>query len=692
MSGITEVKKLIKQQVKKKLTVRQQRKYYKLLDRMTVTYDAWIRETEEKQGNSNIDNEQVKRVPYEACKSYLTGNSLQTETAEVILFSEGGGEISGFAEKLVAEYFDKHKEIKLLYGDEDVAGSDGVRYTPWLKPDWSPDTFLSFFYFGSIFAVRTEALRSLNAAQKEWIWQENGREEEKETRAEIYQGIYRLCYVLAKKSGGFEKRSAGDIFSFPVGHVDEILYHSRFNREMELTGESRIMGIGNLLSVKEEMDRAEAPRGKVSVILLSKDHPEILKRCIRSIKKNTKKQPENHTPDYEIIVVDNGSGEEVKRELTGWLAENGAAYIYERMPFNFSAMCNKGAQAAAGNVLLFMNDDVEVIGREGAEAGFLRAMYECAVSPYTGAVGAKLYYPESIRIQHAGIVNQQLGPVHKLQFIEDAVTYCYGFNRRKRNVIAVTGACLAVERDKFVSAGGFPEKLPVAFNDVDLCFSLFEKGYYNVVLQDIILYHHESLSRGNDDEREKLNRLLEEKNRLYERHPRLYAKDPFYHKYYAADILNTGFDLKADYAGANEAVSRGKKVNKAVECRGILDNARQDACVMISLEYAGHEKGAYLIQGYSFVAGSDNACYEKFIILRQENHTEALLCVKPEIMPRKDVENNLPDQVNVGLAGFRTHIGDGELAAGVYRIGILVKDRCTGAKLYAWTNRYLHAE
>lgn len=690
MSRITEAKKLIKQQVKKKLAVRQQRKYYKLLDRMTVTYDAWIKETEEKLDNGKIENGQVKRVPYEACKSYLTGNSLQTETAEAVLFAESDGEISGFAEKLVAEYFARHREIKLLYGDEDVAGSDGVRYTPWLKPDWSPDTFLSFFYFGSLFAVRTEALRSLNAAQIEWIWQATGREEEKETRGEIYQGIYRLCYVLAKESGGFEKRSARDIFSFPIGHVDEILYHSRFNREMELTGEGRI--IGNLLSVKEEKERAKSHYGKVSVILLSKDHPEILKRCIRSIRENAKKQQANHIQDYEIIVVDNGSSEEVKRELTDWLAENGAAYIYERMPFNFSAMCNKGAQAAAGNVLLFMNDDVEIMGQERAEAGFLQEMYECAVSPYTGAVGAKLYYPESIRIQHAGIVNQQLGPVHKLQFIEDVVTYCYGFNRRKRNVIAVTGACLAVERDKFVSAGGFPEELPVAFNDVDLCFSLFEKGYYNVVLQDITLYHHESLSRGNDDDREKLNRLLEEKNRLYERHPMLYAKDPFYHKYFATDILNTGFDLMADYAGANEAVYRGKKVNKAVECREVLNNARQDACVMISLEYAGHERGEYLIQGYSFITGSDNACYEKTIILRQENHTEAIFCVKPESIPRKDVESNLPDQVNVALTGFRAHIGDRTLAAGVYRIGILAKDRCTGAKLYAWTNRYLHVE
>ena len=118
---------------------------------------------------------------------------------------------------------------------------------------------------------------------------------------------------------------------------------------------------------------------------------------------------------------------------------------------------------------------------------------------YTGAVGAKLYYPNSTIIQHCGIINIQQGTL----FIcfggcDDNNLYYFGRNRLDFNVIAVTGACLMVDKKKFQEIGGFDEKLAVTYNDVDLCFKLLEHGYYNVVRNDAILYHHESISRGND--------------------------------------------------------------------------------------------------------------------------------------------------------------------------------------------------
>ena len=243
----------------------------------------------------------------------------------------------------------------------------------------------------------------------------------------------------------------------------------------------------------------------------------------------------------------------------------------------------------------------------------------------------------------------------------------------------------------------------VAFNDVDFCFSLFEKGYYNVVLQDVPLYHHESLSRGNDDDRKKLERLLHEKVKLYERHPALAGKDPFYHKYLASDILSTGFELKAEYGPEYKQIYR-----RPQEGGNLLAGAREDACVMISIEYAGpaaviggkESKAAdYLIQGYSFVTGSDNAIYEKEIILAPEQDTSGihtgqgcvagLLSIIPEPMIRRDVEENLPDQTNVGLTGFSVIIDGSKWQGGCYRIGVLVKDKTSGQKLYSWTNRYL---
>ena len=446
----------------------------------------------------------------------------------------------------------------------------------------------------------------------------------------------------------------------------------------------------------------------ISIIIPSKDNPEILKQCIMSLQRDLGSQRvgegvsgvdgkgANQTEcnvglQYEVIVVDNGSTEAVKQELESWLSEQGSnyQYIYQPMPFHFSKMCNMGAEAAGGKVLLFLNDDVEIPEHfsVGEYLPVAQILYQTALRPFTGAVGVKLYYPDSKRIQHAGIVNLRLGPVHKLQFKEDDRSYYYSWNLRRHNVIAVTGACLAVEKKKFEEIGGFPEELPVAFNDVDVCFSLYEKGYYNVVLQDIALFHHESLSRGNDDDREKLNRLLGEKDKLYERHPKLCGHDPFYHKYFANDMLSTGFELRSDYDGKPQLVQGKVKAQK-----GLLVDARQDACVIISLEYADR----YLLQGYSFVTGSDNACFEKYIIFRPdteaEDGLETIRYVKAEPFIRKDVEDNLPDQVNVGMTGFNMELSAGDLPVGNYRVGVMVKDKCSGQKIYAWTNRYLVVE
>lgn len=691
----------MKQWMKKMLADRWRKRYDRLLEKKTVSYDTWIKEIETEKTESGEGNGgsllTVKQVPYEACTSFCLGKVLEKETADIILFASSDGKVSDRARQAVAEYFGASASgIQMLYGDEDVRSPEGIRYTPWFKPDWSPDTFLSFFYFGSIFAVRTELLRQLTMEEKKWILDRDNMQEDSRN------GIYHMCYILARKCGGFEKRQgdagAEERWGFPIGHLDEVLFHGKSNREMRI-GMEGILDLPGVESLDQPASAGENAGGagrKLSVVIPSKDNPEVLKRCVRSL---TAEAARGNQDPYEIILVDNGSGEAVRKELEQWLEESGISfrYLYRRMPFHFSKMCNMGAEAAEGDVLLFLNDDVEFPDGTDREAGsLLGELCRMARRPYTGAAGVKLYYPGSIRIQHAGIVNLRLGPVHKLQFKEDHIGYYYGWNRGKRNVIAVTGACLAVEKRKFLEAGGFPEELPVAFNDVDLCFSLFEKGYYNVVLQDAPLYHHESLSRGNDDDREKLLRLLREKDKLYERHPGLYGEDPFYHKYLAGDILSTGFELRAEYEPKKEILPV-----QAMDAGKLERNAREDACVMISLEYAGpaaafgekRDESEYLIQGYCFISGSDNALFDKWILLKPEGDAEKnggkLAGIRPEPLRRKDVEDNLPDQVHVGLTGFCAVIDGRMLAKGSYRIGILAKDRCSRQKLYAWTNRYL---
>lgn len=675
---VKQVKAVLKNNIIRLL----EKKYYSRLQEKTVVYDTWIREKEglaagrlSAQDGAGLT---IRRVPYEVIHEFMDRQRLLKEEADICLFLLSRGRESSLAEPLIIEFFLNNREADLVYGDEDVKSPRGIRYTPWFKPDWSPDTFLSAFYFGSLFAVRTGALKRLSEEELAGLARQG---------EDAGMTAYRLCFLLAQKGGGFTKKEG----KFPaIGHIDEILFHSCHNVEMEILKGERIWSW-------QEGKTPDSCSGErlVSVIIPSRDNAGTLKSCIRAIQTTAKTA-------CEIIVVDNGSCEETRKHLTGYLKNQNIHYIYEKQPFNFSRMCNTGAKAAAGEVLLFCNDDVEA-----AEAGWLERLCAQAMKPYAGAAGVKLLYPESDRIQHAGIVNLRLGPVHKLQFMKDNTDYYYGWNRGTRNVLAVTGACLAVRRTKFWEAGGFPEELPVAFNDVALCFSLYEKGYYNAVIQDCFLYHHESLSRGQDVERDKLKRLLLEKQKLYMRHRNLYGRDPFYHKYLSADMQSAGFDTGADYEWTDDMLfAKPKKADRMIE------NAREDACVITSLEYAGtleewkfgqEEAGkrekSYYIQGYAFVAGSNNACYQKKILLGRVSgegtgtsgrEFAGIFVVDPEIVRRIDVERNLPDQVNVGLTGFRAKISSKDIEAASYRIGILAIDRCSGQRLFSWTNRYLH--
>lgn len=653
----------LKQLVKTKLIKGQQNRYFRELENKTVSYHEWV-VRQEADISDCLDGEEGK------------------ECDDIVLFCAADGKTAEYAEELVKEFFINNPQVAIVYVDEDVMSPEGIRYTPWLKPDWSPDTFLAQFYFGSFFAVRSCLLAELtkeectiNCNRSMIIIDEQDKEK-----------LYQMCFRLVKKAGGFEKRKEGDSFHFPIGHIDNVLFHSFTNKEMNRVEDRALFSLDEgKEDVKEDTT--------VSIIIPSKDNVEVLKHCIESIENTT-------TFSHEIIVVDNGSSEASKAILDEYLQQKGITYLYKKMDFNFSAMCNLGAKQAKGSVYLFYNDDVEARVQKTGE-DWLQKLCEKALCSYTGAVGVKLLYPSTDRIQHAGIVNLRLGPVHKLQFKNDNTRYYYGWNRGNHNVIGVTGACLAVSADKFKEVSGFYEELPVAFNDVDLCFSLFEKGYYNVVLQDVVLYHHESLSRGTDAEVEKLERLLEEKRKLYKRHSSLYAKDPFYHKYLASDILSSDFILRSDYEEYEE--NEGKtsrpflKMNRNNQ---ILEKAREDACVYISLEYAGTiqewECGVtteanggqsdYYVQGYSFVTGSDNAVYEKQLLLK---NGEDIYTLFPESVIRKDVEENLPDQIHVAMTGFSAKINGKDIPLGKYRIGILVKDRCSRQMLYSWTNRYL---
>lgn len=623
----------IRKLVKQALTKRQNRIYERHLQARQMTYEQWCRKREtagERLWTGELPAEQISAK----------------ESAGYVVCILGKGRPAENAGSLIEAYFSCHPQAQLLYGDEDVWADfpRGERQSPWFKPDWSPHLLDSRFYFGSLVAVRSELWKKALMAYGEAMEQEE---------------TVRRCVELA---GGYE------IGSKAVGHIPEILFHCEsreaiVDRSTVKEAEAFCKAAGEAYGKKDrESSRTLFPQ--ISVIIPSKDQPDILSVCLAALPKAMDGLP------YEVIVVDNGSTEENRRRVSALLENH--TYLYEPMEFHFSEMCNLGAAKAVGELLLFLNDDVEL-----CTAGCVGQMAALAARPYTGAVGMKLYYPDSIRIQHAGITNLPMGPVHKLQFLEDNVSYYFDSNRGSRNVLAVTGACLMVEKKKFLQTGGFARELRVAFNDVDFCFRLWELGYFNVCRNDIYGYHHESLSRGGDEAAEKLNRLLEERKILYDRHPGLQGKDPYYSVHLSSEGLDTRIRPAYETAG-----NTPQKERSAMPETDTTDYRRDD-CLLVRVESCVNGE----IQGYGVVLGDNNACYEKQLLL--ESGEGIVFSRKLEGQHRPDLTENMPDQNRVGLCGFRIKIDEDNVPPGRYRIGLAARNRVTGLRLMQWSSRSL---
>lgn len=699
----------LKQSVKQLLINKQHRRYQKETVKKNLTYyDAWIRAQEGKiEAVSRIarikdkktetqeepfrqteitDRSGKKRTYNIVCADTFDKNRelvLERYVSDAVIFTMCDGEISDVALPLIDEKFCENDNVALVYGDEDILNGE-VREKPWFKPDWSPDTFLDSLYFGGLVAVRTKAFMEAYMQQPD-------------------SGLYVLLFDIIRRYGGFNK--GHDVSVIPVFHIPQVLFH-RIGKHTDIINNMRYFKLPDVVIKQLQSFDAKAPF--ISVIIPSKDHPETLFKCLDSLLERTVT-----CYNFEVILVDNGSSEENRKKVEKWTNRSngstdtvqkkisGCKYVYRPMPFNFSLMCNIGAEEAKGELLLFLNDDMEII-----QSDWLDKLVEKAMLPYAGAVGAKLLYPDSHIIQHAGITNLRVGPAHKLQFLSDEEVHYFGKNRGVHNVLAVTGACLMVRRDVFEQAGGFPHELAVAFNDVDLCYSIYEKGYYNIVRNDVVLCHHESLSRGHDGEsEEKQMRLMKEKDILYERHHELYGKDPFYHPYLTTDRLETEYTLEYNYHMLEDMQwSKAQPDTKNVE------NAREDKCLVVGMECAmdiykwkygvSRRKGkmqaesqdmGYFFQGYSFVIGADNACYRKKLLLKNRENG-SVLSIPVENRYRQDIRNNLKDQVNVDLTGFAAKVPDGVIPKGIYRFGMMAEDMCSRQKLVNWSSWVLEVK
>jgi GT2 family glycosyltransferase len=328
-----------------------------------------------------------------------------------------------------------------------------------------------------------------------------------------------------------------------IHHIPHVLYHGRIHGGSASSGaddpakadQSALRAIAEALERRGEPGSVERvtdhpgnyrvryalrSTDKVSIVIPTRDHAADLDRCLRSIfEKST-------YANFEIVLLDNGTSEpEALAALRLWAlrAPDRITVVRYDVPFNFSALNNHAVRHTDGRYLLFLNNDTEVI-----TADWIEALLEQAQRPAVGAVGALLLY-EDRTIQHAGVV-LRIGGVaghgHR-HFDADAPGY-HDTLRTTTNFSAVTGACMMMRRAVFDEVGGFDEAFAVAYNDVDICLRIRERGYRVVYVPHAVLYHFESKTRGTIDTPEKKARDDRERAIMQARWNSAEREDPYY--------------------------------------------------------------------------------------------------------------------------------------------------------------------
>lgn len=483
-----------------------------------------------------------------------------------------------------------YEDFDIVYCDEDII-EQGNRKCPFFKPGWSPHTLREFNYIG--FALI------------------------KRTIIDSFKGYYDMLVELSYRP-------------LKVANTERILVH-RLKADIE-----------------ENNRKKNKVNDMVSIVIPSKDNYTVLKRCIDSIRNKT------DYDNYEIIVVDNGSTENIDKIKS--LAD---IYIYEKMEFNFSYMCNIGAERARGKYLLFLNDDTEVIS-----SNWLEKMADYASEKQTGAVGCKLLYPNDT-IQHCGVISKLNEPIHPFSGISKNTPLYFGRDKYAYNYIAVTGACLMIDKEKF---DGFNTEFPLAYNDIDFCFSLMEKGYYNVCVNSVSLYHYESVSRGDDrNNSEKLKRLFVEKRKLYNSHP------GFTDKFYNRNLTKHGGDFSVEDISL---INRGKFAKAVMN----PDRYYSDK-IKYEVDYV--QKGdMFTIGGYAYI---DGAITNTYIVVM--TRSDVAVPIKANVEPRMDL--SVEKSKKYSLCGFTCNIDTNMFESGNYRLGIMLEDVLTRKKYIRLINKSL---
>ena len=370
-------------------------------------------------------------------------------------------------------------DVDIVYSDEDRLDEFDRPHRPHFKPDWDPDLLLSYPYLGHVTAIRHDLLRSIGAFRSAFDGSQD------------YDIMLRASEVARR-----------------IVHIPKILYHRRVvagptagDPDAERWAYAARRRVLEDAIVRRGMDAVvesapfigahhlrrrihDAPT--VSIVIPFRDQAAMTVACLESL---------FEAPGYaiaEVVLIDNGSTEPETLVLRKRLEEREDVRVLEYPgSFNWSAVNNLAAETCASDLLLFMNNDMVA-----SSEGWLHALVELAQLPEVGTVGARLVYPDG-SLQHSGIVlGMESIAGHIFNGLPSGRAGYFGWDRTVRAYRAVTGACMMVRRSVFTEVGGFDERYPIAFNDLDFCLRLGLGGYRVLYTPHAELIHFESISRG----------------------------------------------------------------------------------------------------------------------------------------------------------------------------------------------------
>lgn len=476
----------------------------------------WIREILTKYSNTDT---RIK-IKFLDCNKGIASNSneaLSLASGDYIVLLDHDDELAPFALYEVVKLLNEKPNLDFIYSDEDKIDENDSRSSPFFKPNWSPDMFLSCNYPIHISVLRKSIINNIGGFREGYDGSQD------------YDLLLRVSEIIDEKN---------------IAHIPKILYHWRTvptstsffsgakpyayeaakraledamkRRRIDIEGIDDGLWIGSY-RIKYRITGTPC----VTIIIPTKDKSDILRNCISSILECTA------YPNYEILLVDNQSQEKATYSYYNELESNLRIRILDyNETFNFSAIINFAVSRCNSEYILFLNNDTKVASRE-----WLSAMLEHAQRPDVGAVGGKLIYPSGL-IQHCGIIlgygNPKIAGHHYCRHPD--VNGYGGVINTVRNFSAVTGACMLTRKSVFLEVGGLDEKnFAVAFNDIDYCLKLREHGYLIVYTPYAKMYHYESLSRGYEDTPEKKARFSRDIEHLRKRWGYLIDNgDPYY--------------------------------------------------------------------------------------------------------------------------------------------------------------------